>query len=158
VDHRVYNTCLTLYRIYRKAFIINNTIKAVERSVKVNRQKTKLIHADNGDKSKGVVKVKMLRLKIHESFPQFGNRVYRFSNSDIPVQGWVEIDLSHSENERKMFLNINEKHVAVVLVHACPKLPDGVRYVWQGRIYEPPAIPAACPRCRYRLDYAPKRG
>jgi hypothetical protein len=107
---------------------------------------------------KGRVKVKMLRLRIHEAFPQFGNRVYRFSNDDVPSQGWVEIDLSKNEDQRKMFLNVNEKHVAVALIHACPQLPKDARYVWQGRLFEPPVIPAACPRCRYRLDYVPKRG
>ena len=103
-------------------------------------------------------KTKFPKAHIVEALPQFGNRVYRLKNSDLPSHGWVEIDLSNNERERKMFLNVGSNGKAVALIHACPQLPADARYVWQGRIYEPPMIPAACPRCRYRLDYVSKRG
>ena len=105
-------------------------------------------------------KMRFPKAHIVEALTQLGNRVYRFKNgnSNLPSHGWVEIDLSNNERERKMFLNVGSNGKAVALVHACPQLPADVRYVWQGRIYEPPMIPAACPRCRYRLDYVSKRG
>lgn len=100
-----------------------------------------------------MVNVKPFR--IVKVLPQCGNRVYEFEEG-VPRSGWVDFSLEDFPSERPLFLNVNGDHVKAI-VHACPQLPENARYVWQGRLFQPPKIPAACPRCRYRLDYVPKR-
>lgn len=101
-----------------------------------------------------MVKPKVYR--ISDVLFSFGNRVYEFTDETIPRSGWIDISLDGFPNERQLFLVV-KNNVVSAIVHACPQLPPNARYVWQGRLYQPPKVPAACPRCRYRLDYVPKR-
>jgi len=101
-----------------------------------------------------VVKVKTF--KIAKVLGELGNRVYAFSDDDVPTHGWTTVSLVGFNDERSLFLSVRDD-VVTALVHACPQLPANARYVWQGRLYLPPKVPVACPRCRYRLDYLSKR-
>jgi hypothetical protein len=104
-----------------------------------------------------VVKVKLPIIKVAKVLSEFGNRVYTF-NSDCPSNGWVRLDLTGFELEKPLFFSVAKDNTVEVVVHACPQLPVDARYAWQPRLHEAPRLPMACPRCRYRLDYKPKRG
>lgn len=99
----------------------------------------------------------MEKLKVIKVLSEMGNRVYEFKNSKIPSSGWASIDLAEFVEQRRFFMDVKDERV-VALIHHCPQLPANARYVWQGRLFKPPSLPLACPRCRYRIDYKPKHG
>jgi hypothetical protein len=97
-------------------------------------------------------------VKVTKVLSEFGNRVYCFAGKNIPKADWMTFTLGEYRDQASMFLEVKDDGVVTALVHACPQLPEGARYAWQARLYKQPLKPAACPRCRYRMDYVPKHG
>ncbi len=96
------------------------------------------------------------KIELVKVLAECGNRVYKFKG-ELPNAGWIRFGLGKFKDERQLFFNVEDDTV-LAIAHKCPNLPEDARYVWQGRLYTPPKLPAACPRCRYRLDYVSKRG
>lgn len=83
---------------------------------------------------------------------ELGNRVYVL-DCNPPVVGWVWLAFTRFTDHARFFNGVRNAR-ALVMVHMCSDLADvGARYAWQPRTHAPPAVPVACPRCRYRIDY-----
>jgi len=90
----------------------------------------------------GEVSETIRKVKIVE---KIGHKLYRLKPVDgkgeLGISGWLQI----------------EGDSANYFYHHCNDLDANIYYIWRPRIYDPPETPAACPRCRYRMDYAPAR-
>lgn len=108
-----------------------------------------------GEKSEEVLtRIRLPVVKIVAVLPplQNGNRVYLLDGSDLPDRGWAVLNFNGCDDEEKRFMKA-QNHRAVVMLHKCPRMLPNVRYAWQPREFAPPLIPAACPKCKTRMDY-----